>query len=383
MKMIRLGSAAQSRIAQACDRCRSKKIRCDGVRPTCTQCSNVGFECKTSDKLSRRAFPRGYTESLEDRVRGLEAEVRELKDLLDEKDEKIDMLSRIHSFSPPSRKCSASLSPLQAVQTDSEVESAQEEVLLVEIATPVQPKVTLTGSSTTASFIEAFDQKVQKAGLQSAGISSSGLQRAREPSRRTVIQGPKSPPRIVSDQYISKHQSSALPRERDLVLTQADLFFQEWQPLMPILHRPTFLRIYEQYLTNPDSANWQNNRQAYAQLFLIFEIAALSNTATPTKSHTSYEAQWRKALYSTSSDASLVMLQCHVLAQICYMLRADYAHLARHRGIAIAMCHELGLHQGHRYHSLTTFEAESRKKAFWCQYVLDKYAIRIPLYEKY
>src|SRR2546423_316789 len=74
--------------------------RCDGIRPCCTQCSNVGFECKTSDKLSRRAFPRGYTESLEERVRALEAEVRDLKDLLDEKDEKIDMLSRIHAHSP-------------------------------------------------------------------------------------------------------------------------------------------------------------------------------------------------------------------------------------------------------------------------------------------
>jgi len=88
MKVIKVGSSAQSRIAQACDRCRSKKIRCDGIRPCCSQCANVGFECKTSDKLSRRAFPRGYTESLEERVRSLEAEVRELKDLLDEKDEK-------------------------------------------------------------------------------------------------------------------------------------------------------------------------------------------------------------------------------------------------------------------------------------------------------
>jgi hypothetical protein len=99
MKVIKVGSSCQSRIAQACDRCRSKKIRCDGIRPSCTQCTNVGFECKTSDKLSRRAFPRGYTESLEERVRILEAEARELKDLLDEKDEKIDMLSRMHSNS--------------------------------------------------------------------------------------------------------------------------------------------------------------------------------------------------------------------------------------------------------------------------------------------
>ncbi|KAF2812178.1 uncharacterized protein BDZ99DRAFT_439166, partial [Mytilinidion resinicola] len=75
MKVIKVGASAQSRIAQACDRCRSKKIRCDGIRPCCTQCVNAGFECKTSDKLSRRAFPRGYTESLEERVRSLEHEI--------------------------------------------------------------------------------------------------------------------------------------------------------------------------------------------------------------------------------------------------------------------------------------------------------------------
>ena len=111
MKVIKVGTSAQSRIAQACDRCRSKKIRCDGITPCCSQCANVGFECKTSDKLSRRAFPRGYTESLEERVRALETEVKELKDLLDEKDEKIDILSRIHPGSPTSRRPSVTSSP--------------------------------------------------------------------------------------------------------------------------------------------------------------------------------------------------------------------------------------------------------------------------------
>ena len=100
MKVIKVGASAQSRIAQACDRCRSKKIRCDGITPCCSQCSNVGFECKTSDKLSRRAFPRGYTESLEERVRALETEAKELKELLDEKDEKINILSRAYPHPP-------------------------------------------------------------------------------------------------------------------------------------------------------------------------------------------------------------------------------------------------------------------------------------------
>lgn len=123
MKLIKCGSS-QTRIAQACDRCRSKKIRCDGIRPCCSQCSNVGFECKTSDKLSRRAFPRGYTESLEERVRVLEQETRELKELLDAKDEQLDMLSRIHSFSPyspPASSVSHRRSPASARSESAEI----------------------------------------------------------------------------------------------------------------------------------------------------------------------------------------------------------------------------------------------------------------------
>jgi hypothetical protein len=46
-------SSAQSSIAPACERCRSKKQRCDRIRPCCSQFSNVGLECKTGDKLSR------------------------------------------------------------------------------------------------------------------------------------------------------------------------------------------------------------------------------------------------------------------------------------------------------------------------------------------
>lgn len=55
---------------------------------------------------------------------------------------------------------------------------------------------------------------------------------------------------------------------------------QEWAPLLPVLHRPSFLRIYEEYLSNPEAGHWHSNKQAVAQLFLIFEIAALSSVVS-------------------------------------------------------------------------------------------------------
>ena len=63
-----------------------------------------------------------------------------------------------------------------------------------------------------------------------------------------------------------------------------------------------------------------------------------------------------------------------MLAQLYYLLRADYSHLSRHRAIAVSICHQLGLHQSQKS-NMTALEAETRKKTFWSQYVLDKYVI--------
>lgn len=61
-------SSKASRLSQACDRCRLKKIKCDGAKPSCSNCKKIGYHCSTSDKLTRRGFPRGYTEMLENEV---------------------------------------------------------------------------------------------------------------------------------------------------------------------------------------------------------------------------------------------------------------------------------------------------------------------------
>ena len=66
--------------------------------------------------------------------------------------------------------------------------------------------------------------------------------------------------------------SGALPR---LVSDQlVNTFFQEWAPLFPVLHRPTFLKLYAEYTTDPDKVK---NQAEVAQLNLVFAIAFLSS----------------------------------------------------------------------------------------------------------
>ncbi|KAI0376012.1 fungal-specific transcription factor domain-containing protein [Hypomontagnella monticulosa] len=354
MKVIKVGTSSQSRIAQACDRCRSKKIRCDGIRPCCSQCANVGFECRTSDKLSRRAFPRGYTESLEERVRQLESEVRELKDLLDEKDEKIDMLSRIHDHRQSS--IGSAGSPRVVEQKRDANTPAKEDVFRVQ-ASPLLLGVEnsdsyFMGPSSGRSFIETFKRKFQENGKPCSDFNPEAflhIQGCYPLVAKPPAQSMKVPPRLFSDRCVN-------------------IYFQEWAPLFPVLHKPTFLRLYEEFVA--DSEKVKNNHKV-AQLYLVFSIAALSSDHPDSEQIAACEAQWQRALDAVIMDNTMNTLQCLVLALMYCTIRADYKRLQHYKGVAVGLSHRLGLHQSQKRFSFGALTIETRKKVFWTLYTLD------------
>lgn len=83
-------------------------------------------------------------------MRALEGEVRELKDLLDEKDEKIDMLSRIHSHSPHSMQGSPRPSLVAASSSEAigETPSERDDVFKV-----TQSPILLENEGSDAYFV--------------------------------------------------------------------------------------------------------------------------------------------------------------------------------------------------------------------------------------
>ncbi|KAF2236471.1 hypothetical protein EV356DRAFT_482228 [Viridothelium virens] len=70
------------RTGQACDRCKVRKIRCDGRPGGCSPCVQNNTECKTTDRITGRATSRGYTEGLEHEVQVLRQSVQELQQQL-------------------------------------------------------------------------------------------------------------------------------------------------------------------------------------------------------------------------------------------------------------------------------------------------------------
>ncbi|KAI9315334.1 hypothetical protein BX666DRAFT_1817538, partial [Dichotomocladium elegans] len=62
----------RKRLAQACDICRRKKVKCDGIKPTCTNCHKSGRECTYNPVVKKRGPRQGYIEMLEKRLDKME-----------------------------------------------------------------------------------------------------------------------------------------------------------------------------------------------------------------------------------------------------------------------------------------------------------------------
>lgn len=86
-----------------------------------------------------------------------------------------------------------------------------------------------------------------------------------------------------------------------------------------------------------------------------------------------FEENWTAPLNYFSSETSITGLQCFILAQIYCMTKRDYRSLLRYRALAVDICHQLGLYQNEKDAAFNPLEGETRKKVFWCQYVLDRY----------
>jgi hypothetical protein len=60
----------RKRVSQACDQCRTKKLKCDGSRPSYSTCISLSRQCFYGYAVKKRGLPEGYVRALE-RLLGL------------------------------------------------------------------------------------------------------------------------------------------------------------------------------------------------------------------------------------------------------------------------------------------------------------------------
>ncbi|SAL99159.1 hypothetical protein [Absidia glauca] len=56
------------KVTLACTVCRKKKVKCDGIQPSCSRCNTMGFSCHYSDPPKKRGPPKGQVEIISSRA---------------------------------------------------------------------------------------------------------------------------------------------------------------------------------------------------------------------------------------------------------------------------------------------------------------------------
>ncbi|KAI9243911.1 fungal-specific transcription factor domain-containing protein [Phascolomyces articulosus] len=61
------------KVTLACIVCRKKKVKCDGIQPSCSRCNSMSLVCEYSDPPRKRGPPKGYIEVIENRAHRIES----------------------------------------------------------------------------------------------------------------------------------------------------------------------------------------------------------------------------------------------------------------------------------------------------------------------
>lgn len=302
-------------------------------------------------------------------MRTLEREVRELKELLDAKDEQLEMLSKIHSFSPYSPPASHSSGTMRGTRKSPEsLGSGRSGSVDGDEAIAVSEPTRLInvegrdgmymGASSGTTFVDTLKQRMKEGGRYTVEFETEQFFQGQPCAIATdsvpQLEGIKPPPRLLSDHLLVS-------------------YFQEYHPLFPVLHRPTFLSTYEKLVADSTSAASLPAHDV-AKLFLVFAIALQQHDPSNGPEQRSFDFQWRRALNSVLSETSLDTVQCLVLAQLYCFSRGDYAKLLHYKNLAVGIALRMGLNHSQRKFALGALGGEMRKRAFWCIYCLDGFS---------
>lgn len=88
-----------------------------------------------------------------------------------------------------------------------------------------------------------------------------------------------------------------------------------------------------------------------------------------------FEAAWLPLLGPLEKNVNLEAAQSFVIAQIYHLVRSEYDLALRYRGIACAICHQLGMHLSETRFQHQGLTSQLRRRVFWTQYVLDRYGL--------
>ncbi|EEH47151.2 uncharacterized protein PADG_03249 [Paracoccidioides brasiliensis Pb18] len=368
------------RTIQACDRCRFKKVRCDGTVPACGRCKAAGLECLTTVKLNRKSYPRSYTESIEERLRQLEAEVHKLRVGNDSKDKRIKELEASGAnIASPRQAGTSTTSNRPDTVAKLGPRPATDEPLSREVGRMNLDRRGIgrfMGSSSGIFFIGTAEQRFclsqnppdKKVGdaLLRVDVDDESTEYPVHYAVNTSATLTPLPPRETAQGYI-------------------DAWFDAWRHIFPILHRPSFTNSINQLYSAPASEHdWCVLGLFYLilalgcrHLFMIGEVVDGQPTVESNQEDIEYYSQSSKYHNDILAMNNLATMQYQELQTLWFLYTGKRSLAFQMTGSMTRLALELGLHRHTRRFQFDPLETELRKRVFWVCYMLDNFVCAI------
>lgn len=403
-------SYKRRRIALACTSCRNRKSRCNGAKPSCSLCVELGFECVYQQPAAANARPPPAPSGYDERLRAIEDTLRLLVDQRVTPSDSLDQPDQIRSQANQQFQ-SGHQAPPQMPNDDEEVaildeddspqQNAGEDSVdgMAAITDPGETESRFLGPSSNIAFLRHISDAT------SATLKAIGHTRQSEGSQ-PIVSRMASPVTTISETSpTTRHHINirSLPSEtRALHLIR--LFFSDTGMLFPYIHEQEILRTYSAARRNrfaSVSRSWlclvnvifafatyisarpdQSVEKNAAESEIFIERAQALSTEIEMKSANLETGKYLIFLAHSLSGHLELLPPPGVLLTIavqCLLLMAQYRQGTQRsdqswniHGQAVRAAIQLGLHSRSASSGLSLIEAEIRKRTWFGCMILDR-----------
>ncbi|KAI9761870.1 MAG: hypothetical protein M4579_000811 [Chaenotheca gracillima] len=276
------------RNVSACNRCRSRKNKCDQKLPACTSCERAKVKCVGYDTILKQEVPRSYVYYLESRVSYLEsqlqkaniefapAEIFDLKANGHRTHSPADGASQSQSISgdaPSSQpKSSEGLVRSQKDNDTEKLENLMSNIGMVSVQGASDPRY--LGSTSGISFARVVFAAVKNSVSGSSSSERGGVRSSKTSGEATTSSSSSSETTTLRDSCFGLHAKPVFNKapfpDRPLALKLVTLYFEHANPQIPILHRGEFMALFDRVYA---SQARKTPRELY-MLNIVFAIGA-------------------------------------------------------------------------------------------------------------
>ncbi|VUC27304.1 unnamed protein product, partial [Clonostachys rosea] len=336
------------KIRIACQQCRDKKTRCDGARPVCQACvrKKLGPEhCVYLDPSSELSDTR-YVQGLETRIRELEQVAR------------------------------GGVLPPQGDHENVEIDEEEQpgDAMGASEGTPINSSNSLFfGPSSAAAFMKSVQESLGTGGHGAHGAEDGVSSTASRASHRRRMK--------LKRDMADLLDGLTIPTRR-LADTLLEVYWNNIHPFYPILHKPSFMRRYNEIWSQADSSrdelhyfngNVQTLRGFHATLNIVLALGCIHarSDAPSLKSAKTYYDRSNLLLQDADMEHGSVQLVQALVLTAQYLQSTDMANRCWITiGNAIRVAQGIGVQLDRPSESQA--EREERRRTWWCCILMDR-----------